>query len=57
MLILFQIYLIYAKTFIQVVRAPTYISTILSAAAGEGPDEMTCLFTLFYHMTSRLGVK
>ena len=37
-LILFQIYL----TFIQVVRVPAYISTIISAAADEGPDEMMC---------------
>ena len=31
------------QTFIQVVRLPAYISTIISAAAaGEGPDEMMC---------------
>ena len=45
-LILFQIYLIYAERsladFIQVVRVPTYISTIISAAADEGPDKMMC---------------
>ena len=29
-------------TFIQVVRVPAYISTIISAAADEGPDEMMC---------------
>ena len=29
------------KTFIQVVRVPTYISTVISAAADEGPGEMT----------------
>ena len=30
------------QTFIQVVRVPAYISTIISAAADEGPDEMMC---------------
>ena len=39
-------YLIYAERiledFIQVVHVPAYISTIMSAAADEGPDEMTC---------------
>ena len=39
------------KTFIQVVRIPAYISTqntgseistIISAAADEGPDDLTC---------------
>ena len=46
MLILFHIYLIYLnealKTFIQVVCVPAYIATIISAAADEGPGEMTC---------------
>ena len=30
------------KTLIQVVRVPAYISTIISAAADEGPDEFMC---------------
>ena len=30
------------KTFIQVVHVPAYISTIISTAADEGPDKMTC---------------
>ena len=30
------------QTFIQVVRVPAYSSTIISAAADEGPDEMMC---------------
>ena len=30
------------QTFIQVVRVPAYISTIISAAADEGPGEMMC---------------
>ena len=30
------------RHFIQVVRVPAYISTIISAAADEGPDEMMC---------------
>ena len=30
------------KTFIQVVSVPAYIATIISAAADEGPGEMTC---------------
>ena len=45
-LILFQIYLIYAELslqiFIQVVRLPAYISTIISPAVDEGPNEMMC---------------
>ena len=44
--IFFQNYLIYAERsladFIQVVRVPAYISTIISAAADEGPDKMMC---------------
>ena len=38
------------QTFIQVVRIPAYISTIISAAAaaGEGPDEMTCSPAVVY---------
>ena len=30
------------QNFIQVVRVPAYISTIISAAADEDPDEMMC---------------
>ena len=30
------------QTFIQVVHVPAYISTIISASADEGPDEMMC---------------
>ena len=30
------------KTFIQMVHVPAYISTIISAATDECPDEMTC---------------
>ena len=30
------------QAFIQVVRVPEYISTIICAAADEGPDEMMC---------------
>ena len=30
------------QTFIQVVPVSAYISTIISAAADEGPDEMMC---------------
>ena len=39
-------YLIYAERsladFFQVVRVPAYISTIISTAADEGPDEIVC---------------
>ena len=38
------------KTFIQVVHVPAYISTIISAASDEGPDEMKCFIAgLHYH--------
>ena len=30
------------KTIIQVARVPAYISAIISAAADEGPDDLTC---------------
>ena len=30
------------QIYIQVVRVPAYISTIISAAADEGPDKMMC---------------
>ena len=30
------------QTFMQVVSIPAYISTIISAAADEGPDEIMC---------------
>ena len=36
------------QTFIQVVRIPAYISTIISAAADEGPDEMMCSPAVVY---------
>ena len=36
------------KTFIQVV--PAYISTVISAAADEGPDEMTCFPADLYYL-------
>ena len=41
------------QTFIQVVRVPAYISTIISAAAYEGPDEMMCFPAgLYYYLLS-----
>ena len=39
------------QTFIQVVRVPAYISTIISAAADEGSDEIMC-FTAGLHYLS-----
>ena len=38
------------KTFIQVVRVPAYISTIISAPADEGPDEMTCFIAGLHYL-------
>ena len=57
---LFQIYLIYAEQsladFFQVVLVPAYISTIISAAADEGPDEIMCFpsgSTLFINFPNK----
>ena len=36
------------QTFNKVVRIPAYISTIISAAADEGPDEMMCSPAVVY---------
>ena len=45
------------KTFIQVVRVPAYISTIIYAAADEGPGEMTCFPAgLHYLLTFSTGM-
>ena len=40
------------QTLIEVVRVPAYISTIISTAVDEGPDEMNCfLADLHYVLT------
>ena len=38
------------QTFIQVVSIPAYISTIISAAADEGPDEIMCFPAGLHHL-------
>ena len=47
------------QTFIRVVRIPAYISTIISAAADEGPDEMMCSPAVVYtiHLLSKISQK
>ena len=43
------------QTFIQVIRVPAYISTIISAAADEGPDEMMCFPVFFLTFSTRMS--